>query len=152
MFVSTFWTSRYNTKVPIYSCHSAPSNCDNDNLVLQYDFESGFEDSCQSSSLIQRGDTDVTLKEEGGNTVACFDGSSFMEVRHGQFVHGGTSKSVRSWRYVKVSSFMEVRQSQFVHGGTSKSVRSWRYVKVSSFMEVRQSQFVHGGTSRLVRS
>ena len=63
------------------SFYPAPADCGDDDLLLQFDFESGFKDSCINSPLIQKGTTDVTQELQKGNNVACFDGTSSMEVR-----------------------------------------------------------------------
>ncbi|KAI0233222.1 hypothetical protein LSAT2_016520 [Lamellibrachia satsuma] len=54
--------------------------CSDNGLLLQFDFENGFEDRCHNARLFQRGSTPVELTKESGNTVACFDGNAFMEI------------------------------------------------------------------------
>ena len=63
------------------SC-STPATCSDKGLLLQFDFENGFEDRCHNARLVQRGSTPVELLTKRGNTAACFDGNAFMEVRY----------------------------------------------------------------------
>ena len=51
-------------------------------MLLEFDFEGDFKDSCSGKKvkLVQAGVEDVELTTERGNTAACFNGNSFMEV------------------------------------------------------------------------
>lgn len=68
----------------------ADPTCAN-NLQLLLNFENGFDDvSCHNSPVIEHG-AGVTRVNDNGNMVACFDGSSFLEV-----------PSIKSWFMGKV--------------------------------------------------
>ena len=50
-------------------------------MLLEFDFEGDFKDSCSGQvKLFQAGFENVGLTTENGNTAACFNGNSFMEV------------------------------------------------------------------------
>ncbi|KAK2166207.1 hypothetical protein NP493_1332g00043 [Ridgeia piscesae] len=58
------------------------TNCKKDDMLLEFDFEGDFKDSCSGKKvkLVQAGVEDVELTTERGNTAACFNGNSFMEI------------------------------------------------------------------------
>ena len=68
---------------------SADTTCAH-NLLLQLNFEDGFKDvSCHGSNVVKHG-SGVTRIDNDGNMVACFDGSSFLEVTFdviGDYMH-----------------------------------------------------------------